>query len=76
MFTNPRQAHSEELYNASWSLYSYQDATTNPSLLLAAANKPAYSRLIDVAIAYGRQKGGTIQEQVDFATDRLVKSIP
>jgi len=41
-------------------------------LLLLAANKPAYSRLIDVAIAYGKQKGGTIQQQVDAATDRLL----
>ncbi|KAI9511999.1 hypothetical protein F5148DRAFT_1146460 [Russula earlei] len=46
-------------------------ATTNPSLLLAAANKPAYSRLIDVALAYGKKKGGTVHEQVDAATDRL-----
>jgi len=44
-------------------------------LLLSAANKPAYSRLIDVAIAYGKQKGGTIQQQVDAATDRLVNPI-
>jgi len=53
-------------------VYKPQDATTNPSLLLAAANKPAYARLIDIAIAYGRQKGGSIQEQVDAATDRLL----
>jgi len=53
-------------------VYKPQDATTNPSLLLAAANKPAYARLINVAIAYGRQKGGSIQEQVDAATDRLL----
>jgi len=53
-------------------IYKPQDATTNPSLLLLAANKPAYSRLIDVAIAYGKQKGGTIQQQVDAATDRLL----
>ncbi|KAI0254488.1 hypothetical protein BJV78DRAFT_1184654 [Lactifluus subvellereus] len=53
-------------------VYKPQDATTNPSLLLAAANKPAYARLIDVAIAYGREKGRTIEEQVDAATDRLL----
>ncbi|KAH9965326.1 transaldolase [Russula dissimulans] len=52
--------------------YKPQDATTNPSLILAAANKPAYSRLIDVALAYGKKKGGTPQQQVDAAIDRLL----
>jgi hypothetical protein len=36
-------------------------------------NKPKYSRLIDVAIAYGKQKGGTVHQQVDAAVDRLVR---
>jgi transaldolase len=53
-------------------VYKPQDATTNPSLLLAAANKSGYSRLIDVAISYGKEKGNTIEEQVNFATDRLL----
>jgi transaldolase len=53
-------------------VYKPQDATTNPSLLLAAVNKPKYSRLIDVAIAYGKQKGGTVHQQVDAAVDRLL----
>ncbi|KAN0131984.1 hypothetical protein V8E53_010264 [Lactarius tabidus] len=53
-------------------VYKPQDATTNPSLLLAAANKPGYARLIDVAISYGKEKGNTIDEQVNFATDRLL----
>jgi transaldolase len=53
-------------------VYKPQDATTNPSLLLAAANKPAYSRLIDVAIAYGKKKGGNVHQQVEAAVDRLL----
>ncbi|KAI0055432.1 transaldolase [Artomyces pyxidatus] len=53
-------------------VYKPQDATTNPSLLLAAANKPQYARLIDVAIAYGKEKGSTLDEQVDHALDRLL----
>jgi transaldolase len=36
-------------------------------------NKPAYSRVINVAIAYGKQKGGTKHQQVDAAVDRLVR---
>jgi len=53
-------------------VYKPQDATTNPSLVLAAVNKPAYSRLIDVAIAYSKKKGGSIHQQVDTAVDRLL----
>jgi transaldolase len=53
-------------------VYKPQDATTNPSLVLAAVNKPAYARVVDVAIAYGRQKGGTTHQQVDAAVDRLL----
>ena len=36
-------------------------------------NKPQYSGLIDVAIAYGKGKGGTVHQQVDAAVDRLVR---
>ncbi len=49
-----------------------QDATTNPSLILAAANKPGYARLIDAAIKHGKDKGGSLEDQVNAATDRLV----
>lgn len=34
--------------------YKPQDATTNPSLILAASKKPEYAKLMDVAIAYGK----------------------
>jgi len=52
--------------------YKPQDATTNPSLILAAANKPQYGRLIDVAIAYAKEKGGDIDTQANTALDRLL----
>ena len=52
--------------------YKPQDATTNPSLILAASKKPEYAALIDVAVAYGKQNGKTIDEQVDLTLDRLL----
>ncbi|KAG6328999.1 hypothetical protein ID866_10090 [Astraeus odoratus] len=52
--------------------YKPRDATTNPSLILAAANKPAYARLIDVAVKYGKSKGGSLESQANAAMDRLL----
>ncbi|KAH0826149.1 hypothetical protein J3R83DRAFT_5562 [Lanmaoa asiatica] len=49
-----------------------QDATTNPSLILAAANKPGYARLIDVAVKYGKSKGGSLEDKANTAMDRLL----
>ena len=34
--------------------YKPQDATTNPSLILAASKKPEYAKLMDVAVVYGK----------------------
>ncbi|EDR09864.1 transaldolase [Laccaria bicolor S238N-H82] len=53
-------------------VYKPQDATTNPSLILAATDKPGYARLIDAAVEYGKKKGKTIDEQTQAATDRLL----
>ncbi|EIW75419.1 transaldolase [Coniophora puteana RWD-64-598 SS2] len=52
--------------------YKPQDATTNPSLILAAANKPEYARLVDAAIAHGKSKGGSLDDQANAAMDRLL----
>ncbi|TCD69574.1 sedoheptulose-7-phosphate:D-glyceraldehyde-3- phosphate transaldolase [Steccherinum ochraceum] len=52
--------------------YKPQDATTNPSLILAAVNKPQYQRLIDVAVEFGKKKGGDVDNQVSAAVDRLL----
>jgi transaldolase len=52
--------------------YTPQDATTNPSLILAAAKKAEYAQLIDKAVAYAKTKATTVAEQVDLALDRLL----
>ncbi|KAN0082363.1 transaldolase [Tylopilus felleus] len=53
-------------------VYKPQDATTNPTLLLAAANKPQYAHLIDIAIKYAKSKGGSLHDQACLAMDRLL----
>ncbi|RKP10053.1 hypothetical protein THASP1DRAFT_13405 [Thamnocephalis sphaerospora] len=52
--------------------YKPTDATTNPSLILAATKKPQYAKLIDDAVAYGKQKGSTEDEKVEWAMDKLL----
>ncbi|KAJ3041072.1 Transaldolase [Rhizophlyctis rosea] len=52
--------------------YKPQDATTNPSLILAATQKPQYAHLIDSAIEYGKKKGGSAENQLDWAFDKLL----
>ncbi|KAI1488960.1 hypothetical protein F5X96DRAFT_643079 [Biscogniauxia mediterranea] len=52
--------------------YKPQDATTNPSLILAASQKPEYAKLIDAAVEFAKGKGGDIDSQVDAALDGLL----
>ncbi|KAI5921825.1 hypothetical protein F4810DRAFT_712064 [Camillea tinctor] len=52
--------------------YKPQDATTNPSLILAASQKPEYAKLIDAAVASAKGKGGDVDSQVDAALDSLL----
>lgn len=54
--------------------YKPQDATTNPSLILAAAKMSAYHHLVDQAIKYGMANGGTEEEQVTNTMDKLFVS--
>ena len=43
------------------------DATTNPSLMLAAAKLPQYSHLFDKAVAYGKTQGANaLQASLDY----------
>ncbi|KAI1001469.1 Transaldolase [Podosphaera aphanis] len=51
--------------------YKPQDATTNPSLILAASQKPEYARLIDAAVN-SIEKSGSRDQQIDDALDRLL----
>ena len=47
------------------------DATTNPSLVLKASTLPQYAPLIETAIAYAKAQGGTTEQQIDNAADKL-----
>jgi len=51
--------------------YTPQDATTNPSLLLAAAKMPEYNELINDAVKYAKSKSDKLDEQVEEAMDKL-----
>lgn len=56
-------------------LYQPEDATTNPSLLLKAANIPAYRKLIRDSIDWAKQQGGDTAIQLANATDKLAVTI-
>ena len=49
-----------------------QDATTNPSLILAATKKDEYQYLLDRAVAKGRKSDLTGASQIDSIIDRLL----
>ena len=47
------------------------DATTNPSLILAAASLPEYQHLIDEAISYGKKQSLTKEEEKNLIMDKI-----
>ncbi|KAI3637985.1 hypothetical protein MIR68_003596 [Amoeboaphelidium protococcarum] len=49
-----------------------QDATTNPSLILAASQKAQYAKLIDAAVSYAKQNSNNEKETLDLAVDKLL----
>ncbi len=51
-----------------------QDCTTNPSLLLKAVENPAYSHLLEEAIAWGRGQSGSPDVVAVAICDRLAVS--
>ncbi|HER09091.1 MAG TPA: transaldolase [Bacteroides sp.] len=51
--------------------YHPVDATTNPSLIYAAAQKSEYAHLIAQAVDYGRKSGKTAEQQISGTMDML-----
>jgi len=51
--------------------YKPQDATTNPSLLLKAAQMPKYKHLVDEALGYAAKLGGGKQAETSAFMDKL-----
>ncbi|MGB0833824.1 MAG: transaldolase [Psychrobium sp.] len=56
-------------------LYNPEDATTNPSLILKAAQLPQYQALVTEAIAYGKENGDSQAQQLSSASDYLAVAI-
>ncbi|OMJ17892.1 Transaldolase [Smittium culicis] len=52
--------------------YKPTDATTNPSLILAASAKPDYAHLLDEAVQYAKNNASGIDQQVEVATNKLI----
>jgi transaldolase len=51
--------------------YHPVDATTNPSLIYAAAKKPEYAHLVEQAVDFGRKQGGTSRQRLTGTMDAL-----
>ncbi|AUQ26847.1 MULTISPECIES: transaldolase [Dickeya] len=60
---------------AAMKLYQPQDATTNPSLILNAAQIPEYRALIDDAVVWARAQSSKREQQLVDATDKLAVNI-
>ena len=55
--------------------YAPEDATTNPSLILKAAAQPLYRPLIEQAVTWAREQGGSKEMQLNNASDKLAVNI-
>nr|WP_200239360.1 transaldolase [Thiohalocapsa halophila] len=60
---------------ASIETYRPIDATTNPSLLLKAAQLPQYQPLVDDAVEYGKRRSDDSAEQSRLMMDRLAVNV-
>merc|ERR1712218_423168 len=56
---------------ASMTKFKPEDATTNPSLILAASNMEAYKPIVDKAVAYGNAHEGSTEEKVEKTVDKM-----
>lgn len=52
--------------------YQPRDATTNPSLILAAASKPEYAHLVDKAVTDRKKSGLTGAKQIEDIIDHVL----
>lgn len=55
--------------------FAPQDATTNPSLVLKAAQLPHYKKLIDAAVQTAKNIGGSKEEILSHACDQVAVNI-
>ncbi|MFT8209659.1 MAG: transaldolase [Symbiopectobacterium sp.] len=60
---------------AAMKLYKPQDATTNPSLILNAAQIPEYRSLIEDVVKWAREQSSKREQQLVDATDKLAVNI-
>lgn len=60
---------------AAMKLYKPQDATTNPSLILNAAQIPEYRSLIEDTVKLAREQSSKREQQLVDATDKLAVNI-
>lgn len=56
------------------SVYKPQDATTNPSLILAAVKEEKYAKMVAPAVEYAKTQGQSHEEIIEHAVDRLLVS--
>ena len=51
--------------------FTPRDATTNPSLILAATGDDRYKNLIDQAVVYAKENAENKEEQLSLCMDKL-----
>lgn len=55
--------------------YKPTDATTNPSLIFSAVQKPEYKPLLEDAVQYGQKKGKSPSDQMSLIMDKLFVNV-